>query len=90
MSQEVAQLLSLITSSATAIETEIARSGAPVIPSLNSIYAHPLDLKPLKPLRDQLRILEGACAQLQATLAPPVCTIVDVSVVLPRRILIIR
>ncbi|KAI0090303.1 S-adenosyl-L-methionine-dependent methyltransferase [Irpex rosettiformis] len=77
MSQEVSQLLSLITSSVKAIEDEFAASGVSAIPSLNSTDTHPLDLKPLKPVRDQLRILEGACAQLCATLAPPVCTVTD-------------
>lgn len=81
MSQEIAQLVQLITSSAKAIEAEFAAASpdAPLIPSLNSTDTHPLDLTPLKTLREQLRILDGACAQLRATVTPPICTIVDVS-----------
>ena len=81
MSQEVSQLLSLITSSARAIEAEFLASDTPVIPNLNSTDTHPLDFKSLKSVRDQLRILDGACAQLRATLAPPIFTVFDVRLV---------
>ncbi|KAI0087631.1 S-adenosyl-L-methionine-dependent methyltransferase [Irpex rosettiformis] len=77
MSQEISQLLSLITSSAKAIEAEFIASDSPAVPSLNSTDTHPLDFKSLKSVRDQLRTLDAACAQLRATLAPPIFTVFD-------------
>lgn len=79
MSQEITQLLSLITSSARAIEAEFLASHLSAIPSLNGTDAHPLDLNSPKSVRDQLRILDGACAQLRAVLAPPIFSVFDVS-----------
>ena len=79
MSQEISQLVSLITSAAQTIESEFAASESRAIPSLSNTTAHPFDLRLTQGLRESLRILEGACAQLRATLSPPVCTIIDVS-----------
>ncbi|KAI0342293.1 S-adenosyl-L-methionine-dependent methyltransferase [Trametopsis cervina] len=75
-SPEISALLGLITTSATSIDAVYATSPAP-LPSLDSTTPHPLDVRWDATLRENLRILQGACTQLIATLSPPVCTMVD-------------
>ena len=74
-------LLNLINTSANAALAEYDKFGEEA-PSLNSQSSHPLDAAEdsLK-LRNAVRTLEGACAQLCSMLAPPVHTISNVSAV---------
>ncbi|KAF5380189.1 hypothetical protein D9615_006186 [Tricholomella constricta] len=69
---QVSALVALITNAAKVIEAHYAESSRPVVPSLDDLTPHPLDseLSPPK-LRDSIQILEGACAQLSATVARP-------------------
>lgn len=69
-------LLALLNSAAKAAIAEYERTGD--VPSTES--AHQLDAQPATlALKTALRILEGACDQLCATLAPPAQTLLTVS-----------
>jgi len=75
----VPALVSLIVNAAKTIEAEYAKSSQPSIPSLDDLLPHPLDTEiPSDGLKQATRILEGACAQLCATVARPGHTIVNV------------
>jgi len=75
----VPALVALIVSAAKTIEAEYAKSSKPSIPSLDDLSPHPLDAEISSPgLKEATRILEGACAQLCATVARPDHTIVNV------------
>ncbi|KAG6831457.1 hypothetical protein H0H92_010366 [Tricholoma furcatifolium] len=73
----VSNLLALITNSTKIIESHYAKV-APVA-SLDDLSPHPLDgnFLALPELRNALQILEGACAQLCVTLAPPNHTLIN-------------
>ena len=76
----VSALVALIVSASKNIEAEYAKSSTPSVPSLDDLTTHPLDLQISSPaLRQATRILEGACAQLCATVARPQHTIIHVS-----------
>ena len=73
-------LVSLIVNAAKTIEAEYAKSPQPSIPSLDDLEPHPLDTEiSSAELKQATRILEGACAQLCATVARPGHTMVNVS-----------
>jgi hypothetical protein len=70
-------LLALLNSAAQDAIAEYERTGD--VPSTES--AHSLDAQPPSlVLRNALRVLEGACEQLCTTLAPPVHTLLNVSI----------
>ena len=76
----VSALVALIVGAAKSIEAEYAKSSTPSVPSLDDLTPHPLDSQiSSAPLRQATQILEGACAQLCATIACPQHTIVNVS-----------
>ncbi|EGN93498.1 hypothetical protein SERLA73DRAFT_64041 [Serpula lacrymans var. lacrymans S7.3] len=74
---ELQGLLALINSSANEAIAEYDKAGQEV-PTLDSTLSHPLDtaLDSLA-LKKAIRVLEGACQQLCATLAPPQHTFVQ-------------
>ncbi|KAF9009301.1 S-adenosyl-L-methionine-dependent methyltransferase [Hymenopellis radicata] len=71
------QLIALITSAAKTIEDEFAKSPEPIIPTLDDVKPHPLDGSPGDAIRRAVAIMDGACAQLCASVAPPSHTIVN-------------
>ena len=76
----VLALVALIVSAAKSIEEEYAKSSAPSVPSLDDLTPHPLDSQiPSAALQQATQILEGACAQLCATVARPKRTMENVS-----------
>ena len=76
----VPALLSLVFKAAKTIEAEYAKSTQPSIPSLDDLEPHPLDTEISSAgLKQATQILEGACAQLCATVARPGHTMVNVS-----------
>lgn len=75
---QIRALLNLINTSAEQAIAEYDKQGCD-IPSLTSGKAHPMDDRlPSLELKNTLRILEGACAQLCVTLAPPAHTMLNV------------
>ncbi|EGO18879.1 hypothetical protein SERLADRAFT_480559 [Serpula lacrymans var. lacrymans S7.9] len=74
---ELQGLLALINSSANEAIAEYDKAGQEV-PTLDSTLSHPLDtaLDSLA-LKKAIRVLEGACQQLCATLAPPQHTVIN-------------
>ena len=77
---KVPALISLIVNAAKTIEAEYAKSSQPSIPSLDDLSPHSLDTEISSVgLKQATQILEGACAQLCATVARPSHTMVNVS-----------
>ncbi|GLB39351.1 putative S-adenosyl-L-methionine-dependent methyltransferase [Lyophyllum shimeji] len=69
---QVPALVALITNAAKVIEAHYSKSAKPFVPSLDDVTPHPLDSEMTSPgLREAVQILEGACAQLSATVARP-------------------
>ncbi|KAG6916946.1 hypothetical protein DXG01_004633 [Tephrocybe rancida] len=75
----VSELVTLITNAARAIEFHYSQlSSQPYVPSLDDISPHPMDSAISSPaLKDAVQILEGACAQLSATVARPSHTVLN-------------
>ncbi|RDB19776.1 3-O-methyltransferase 2 [Hypsizygus marmoreus] len=75
---QVSALVALIVSSSKTIEAHYAKSSKPYVPSLDDLAPHPLDseLSPSE-VREAVQILEGACAQLCATVARPNHTVLN-------------
>ncbi|KAJ3560868.1 hypothetical protein NP233_g10552 [Leucocoprinus birnbaumii] len=76
---DISSLLSLITSAATSIESYYKSNPTkPYVPSLDDTEPHPLDAQvyPLD-VRKAVQNLEGACAQLTATLVRPDKTVLN-------------
>ena len=72
-------LLEIINTSARQAIAEYKKGGNDV-PTINSTEFHPLDTSTeTVTLRKAVRLLEGACQQLCASLAPPQRTVVNVS-----------
>lgn len=72
-------LLEIINTSARQAIAEYKKGGNDV-PTINSTEFHPLDTSAHNvALRKAVRLLEGACQQLCASLAPPQRTVVNVS-----------
>jgi hypothetical protein len=78
---ELSALLSLLTKACRTVEQEYAKTSKP-LPSLEDIDPHPLDdqLYPLE-LRESVRIIEAATAQLCALVGRPNHVIANVSVI---------
>jgi hypothetical protein len=77
---KVEVLLDIINSSAREAMKEYKKNGHGV-PGADSTTFHPLDLATdTLVLRKAIRLLEGACHQLSAVLAPPQHTVFNVSV----------
>jgi hypothetical protein len=76
-------LLKLINSAAQEAIAEYEKAGGDV-PSIDSTEPHPLDNAiDNTALKSAIRTLEGACAQLCTTLAPPSHTVINVHPRLP-------
>lgn len=72
-------LLEIINTSARQAIAEYKKAGNDV-PTINSAEFHPLDISVHNvALRKAVRLLEGACQQLCASLAPPQRTVLNVS-----------
>ncbi|KAG6811118.1 hypothetical protein H0H92_008918 [Tricholoma furcatifolium] len=72
---EVSDLVALIIQAAKIIESHYSSS----IPSLNDLSSHPIDSTPSPPeLRNAVQLLEGACAQLSATVARPAHVVLNI------------
>jgi hypothetical protein len=69
---QISSLVSLISNAAKVIEAQYAKSSKPFVPSLDDTKPHPFDLQiPSSELKAAIQTLEGACAQLCATVARP-------------------
>ena len=76
---QISALVKLISDASKIVETHYAKSSKPYVPSLNDTEPHPLDEQLAeKELRTAVQTIEGACAQLSATVARPSHTIVNV------------
>ncbi|KAJ6590637.1 S-adenosyl-L-methionine-dependent methyltransferase [Mycena vulgaris] len=74
---QISALLSLITEAARTLEAGYTK-GHGCVPSLDETEPHPLDGKISSPeMKEAVQVLEGACAQLCATLARPNHTVVN-------------
>ena len=77
---QISALIALITDASKVVEQHYAKSGVPVVPSLDDTAPHPLDNEIYdSDLRNAVQIIEGACLQLSATVARPNHTMVNVS-----------
>ncbi|KAJ3504647.1 hypothetical protein NLJ89_g7832 [Agrocybe chaxingu] len=74
---QIAALGALISNATKVVEGHYARSAKPYVPSLEDTEEHPLDRSLDPELREAVQIIEGACAQLCATLARPSHTVVN-------------
>lgn len=73
------ELVALITFATKTVEAEYAKNGHSV-PDINSTQPHPYDSEPsTEELRKAIQVIEGACAQLCATVARPGHTLANVS-----------
>lgn len=76
---ELDQLVSLISTSVADLKAEYVRLHEP-LPSLDDVRKYPFDSKhPPKGLQQAVLVIQGACAQLSALVAPPQHTITIVS-----------
>lgn len=76
----LSSLVSLIANATKLVESRFEVSAQPYVPTLDNTEEHPLDKTLLDPeLRAAIQTIEGACAQLCATVARPSHTIVNVS-----------
>lgn len=77
---QLSALVTLITEATKIVEAHYAKTSRPNVPSLDDTTEHPLDAGPShSDLRRAVQIIEGACAQLTATVARPSHTIANVS-----------
>ena len=77
---QLSALVALIADATKTVETHFARSSKPYVPSLDDIEPHPLDIiSNSMELRLAIQTIEGACAQLMATVARPSHTVFNVS-----------
>ena len=76
---QISALAKLISDASKVVESHYTKSSKPYVPSLDDTEPHPLDEQmAAKELRTAVQIIEGACAQLSATVARPSHTIVNV------------
>jgi hypothetical protein len=76
---QLSALVALIASATQLVESRFKTSSKPYVPSLDDTEEHPLDSAFADPeLRAAIQTIEGACAQLCATVARPSHTIVNV------------
>lgn len=79
-SAQLSALLALITDATKTVESFYGETSMPFVPSLDDTTPHPLDTQVSLPeLRRAIEIIEGACAQLCATVARPSHTLMNVS-----------
>ncbi|TFK38230.1 S-adenosyl-L-methionine-dependent methyltransferase [Crucibulum laeve] len=75
---QLSALVALIADATKIVETHYQKSPKNYVPSLDDIEPHPLDNDILdKELRTAIQTIEGACAQLSATVARPSHTLVN-------------
>ncbi|KAJ3504648.1 hypothetical protein NLJ89_g7830 [Agrocybe chaxingu] len=74
---QISALASLISDATKIVEAHYAASSKPLVPSLGDTSEHPVDQVLDSELRNAIQIIEGACAQLSATVARPSHTIVN-------------
>ncbi|KAF9034506.1 O-methyltransferase-domain-containing protein [Rhodocollybia butyracea] len=77
MSTQLSELVSLISKATKVVEAEFAKSENPQVPSLDDTTTHPFDDHSSMEMKEAVRIIEGACAQLCATVARPGHTILN-------------
>ena len=76
---QISALAKLISDASKVVEAHFAKSSKPYVPSLDDTEPHPIDKQLAgKELRTAIQTIEGACAQLSATVARPSHTIVNV------------
>ena len=76
---QISALAKLISDATKVVESHYVKSSKPYVPSLDDTEPHPLDGQPAaKELRTAVQTIEGACAQLSATVARPSHTIINV------------
>ena len=76
---QISALVALISDASKIVEAHYAKSSKPYVPSLDDTEPHPLDEQfPDEELRTAIQTIEGACAQLSATVARPSHTVVNV------------
>lgn len=79
MSTQLSELVSLISEATKVVEAEFAKSEDPQVPSLDDTTPHPLDDLSSMEMKEAVKIIEGACAQLCALVARPSHTVLNVS-----------
>ena len=78
-SGQISALAKLISDASKVVEAHFAKSSKPYVPSLDDTEPHPIDKQLAgKELRTAVQTIEGACAQLSATVARPSHTITNV------------
>ena len=78
-SGQILSLAKLISDASKVVEAHFAKSSKPYVPSLDDTEPHPIDKQLAgKELRTAVQTIEGACAQLSATVARPSHTITNV------------
>jgi hypothetical protein len=76
---QITALAKLISDASKVVEANFAKSSKPYVPSLDDTEPHPIDKQLAgKELRTAIQTIEGACAQLSATVARPSHTIINV------------
>ena len=76
---QISALAKLISDASKVVEAHFAKSSKPYVPSLDDTEPHPIDKQLAgKELRAAVQTIEGACAQLSATVARPSHTIINV------------
>jgi hypothetical protein len=76
---QLSALVTLITDATKVVEAHFAKTSMPYVPSLDDTEPHPLDImSDSMELRIAIQTIEGACAQLSATVARPAHTILNV------------
>lgn len=77
---QLSALVALIANATKIVEAHHEKSSMPYVPSLDDLTQHPLDTEISSPeLQLAIQTIEGACAQLCATVARPNHTMVNVS-----------
>ena len=75
----ITTLVKLISDATKIVESHYVKSSKPYVPSLDDTEPHPIDGQLAeKELRTAVQTIEGACAQLSATVARPSHTIMNV------------
>jgi hypothetical protein len=76
---QLSALVDLIANATKIVDAHYQKSVKPYVPSLEDLESHPLDDEISDAeLRNAIQTIEGACAQLSATVARPSHTIVNV------------
>ena len=78
-SGQISALTKLISDASKLVEAHFAKSSKPYVPSLDDTEPHPIDKQLAgKELQTAVQTIEGACAQLSASVARPSYTIINV------------